>query len=77
MPHKRVHKGGEQRLRPAGVTQTMQAVCTDGHFDTKKAQETKTQEGPDSTMQPCRETALVRPDWVDPKSHIFGSSSKT
>lgn len=23
-------------------------------------------------MQPRREAALVRPDWVDPKSHIHG-----
>lgn len=29
-------------------------------------------EGPDSTMQPRRETALVRPDGVDPKTHISG-----
>lgn len=59
---KLAHKGGKQWLRPAGVTQTMQAVCTDGHFDTKKAQETKTQGGgPDSTMLPHREAALLRP----------------
>lgn len=49
-------KGGERWLRPAGVIQTMQAVCTDGHFDTKKAQETETQgdQTPDSTKQPHR-----------------------
>ncbi len=69
---KSAHKGGEQWLRPAGVTQTMQAVCTDGHFDTKKAQETKTLGGPDSTMRPRREAALVRPDWVHPRRRISG-----
>lgn len=44
------HKAGEWRLRPAGVAETMQAVCTDGHFDTKKAQEAKTRGG-DQTPQ--------------------------
>lgn len=64
---KLAHKAGEQRLRPAGVTQTMQAVCTDGHSDTKKAQEAKTQGGPDSTMAPRREAALARPDRGEPR----------
>ena len=38
---KLAHEGGW--LRPAGVIETMRAICTDGHFDTKKGQETKTQ----------------------------------
>lgn len=39
---KRAHRGGVRWL----LTRTMQAVCTDGHFDTKKGQETKNTVGP-------------------------------
>lgn len=44
-----------------GVTQTIQAVCTDGqrHKDSPRNPDAG---GPDRTMMPCREPALAQPD---------------
>lgn len=70
-------KGGERWLRPAGVIQTTQAVCTDGHFDTKKAQETKTKGDQTPQSSPTGETALVRSEKVDPKKlHVWSPACR-
>ncbi len=54
--------------------QTMQAVCTDGHFNTKKAQETKSRETRLHNATP-RGDLLIRPDWADPKNCIYGQAT--
>lgn len=61
-------KGDKQWLRSAGDTNNAGCFAQMAPLTRRKRQRKQNTGGPDSTVFPCKEDALVGPDWVDTKS---------